>query len=272
MALRQFGLLVEHAGGERPGPFEQGGVGGEVGKAQQGGAGLAGTEEFAGATDVQVTPGDLEAVAGLRHGFEALAGGFAQAATFALGVQQHAGRCRRAAPHATPQLVQLAEAKAFSMLDHHQRGIGHVHTNLNHGSADQHSHVAVGEQRHHGQLFCRGHARMQQADQHARQGRAQGLKGGGGVDEVDVLAFLNQRADPVDLPPVVDLGLDALDHLVAPGVDHQLGDDGGAARGQLVQRGDIQVGVIAHRQGPRDGCCGHHQQMRLVLKRVVVCY
>ena len=40
------------------------------------------------------------------------------------------------------------QAKAFGMLDHHQRGIGHVDADLDHGGAD-HAHGAGAEQRHH---------------------------------------------------------------------------------------------------------------------------
>ena len=49
--------------------------------------------------------------------------------------EQHAVRLLAATPNATAQLVQLCEAKAFGVLDNHQRGIGHVHAYLDNGGA-----------------------------------------------------------------------------------------------------------------------------------------
>jgi hypothetical protein len=45
---------------------------------------------------------------------------------------------------------------------------------------------------------------------------AQVLVGFGGIGQVQRLAFLDQRAHPVDLPPCGKLGPDAFNHLVAP--------------------------------------------------------
>ena len=80
----------------------------------------------------------------------------------------------------------------------------------------------------------------------------------GGIGQIQRLAFLDQRADPVDLPPLGQQAADALNHLVTPRVVHHLGDDGGAAGGQFVDGGDVQIGVIAHRQCAWDGGGGHH--------------
>ena len=103
-------------------------------------------------------------------------------------------------------------------------------------------------------------------DLHISQGGTQLLVCFGRIGQIQRLAFLDQRADPVDLPPFAQLAADAFNHLVTPRVVYHFGDDGGTAGGQLVDGGDIQIGVIAHRQcaGNRRG--GHHQQMRLQIR------
>ena len=56
-----------------PCPFQQVGVGGEVGKTQQGGTRLPGTQKFTGAANLQVATGDFETVMGISHRTQALA-------------------------------------------------------------------------------------------------------------------------------------------------------------------------------------------------------
>ena len=53
-------------------------------------------------------------------------------------VDQQAGRGRRPAPDPAAQLVQLRQAEALGPLDHHDRGVGHVHPHLDHRRRDQH--------------------------------------------------------------------------------------------------------------------------------------
>ena len=116
-------------------------VGFQVGEAQHGLAGLARAEEFAGAADLQVAPRDLEAVGGLAHRHQALLGDLAERAL----IQQQADAGRRAAAHAPAQLVQLRQAEALGVLDHHQRGVRHVDADLDHGGGHQHVHLACRE-------------------------------------------------------------------------------------------------------------------------------
>ena len=58
MLRRQIGMFGQHArrGGTRP--LQQRAVFGQIGKAQQRGAGLAGAQEFARAANVQIAPGE----------------------------------------------------------------------------------------------------------------------------------------------------------------------------------------------------------------------
>jgi hypothetical protein len=108
------------------------------------------------------------------------------------------------------------------VLDHHQEALG-TSTPTSITVVDTSTGIsAAGQTVHHRLLLGRRHARMQQADQHAGQrGGAQFGVGGGGVAQVQRLALLDQRADPVHLPALRQLGADALDHLVAPRRGHQ---------------------------------------------------
>ena len=130
--------------------------------------------------------------------------------------------------------MQLAQAKTFGMLNHHQAGVGHINADFNDRGADQNAHQAFIEQCHHG-LFLKGrHAGMQQANPHIWQGNAECFMRFSRVGQVQHFAGFNQRADPVDLPPSRHLRTDALNYFIAPAVVDHFGHDGGAARRQLV--------------------------------------
>ena len=257
--------------GFAPRPVEQRAVAAQVGKAQHGVAALACAQKFARATNLQVAPGDLETIVGLHHRLEALACGFAQARALGRGVKQHADRRRRTAAHAPAQLVQLRQAKALGVLDHHQRRIGHVHAHFDHRGTHQHRRVALHKAGHYRFFVGRCHARVQQAHlgrlpigpDHALHRRLQVGVGLGGVGQVERLALFNQWADPIDLTPQFDLRADTLHHLVAARLVEQLGDHRRAPGWQLVQGGNIQVGVVAHGQGARNRRGRHHQQVWL---------
>ena len=257
-------MAVQHERRQVPGPGQQLGVGGEVGKAQQRRARLTCPQELTRPANVQVAPGNFKTILRLGHGFEARARGLAQAGRVTRGIQQHTGRGRRTAPDPAAQLVQLRQAKALGMLNDHERGIGHIHTHLNHGGADQHAGLPGVKALHHGFFLRLRDARMQQRHLGARQGGAERFMGFGGVAQIQRLAFFDERAHPVDLSAFVELRSNALDHLVPAAVAHHLGHDGRAAWGQLVDGGDIEVGVVTHGQRARNGCGRHHQQMRLL--------
>ena len=52
-------------------------------------------------------------------------------------VEQHAGRRLVAAPDPAAQLVQLGEAEALGMFDHHDRRVRHVNADFNDGGGDE---------------------------------------------------------------------------------------------------------------------------------------
>ena len=69
-----------------------------------------------------------------------------------------------ATAHTAPQLVQLGKTEAVGVLDHHQGGIGHIHTHFNDGGGHQNVAFAPGKGAHNGILFCALHSAVEQAD------------------------------------------------------------------------------------------------------------
>ena len=114
-------------------------------------------------------------------------------------VQQHAHRFAAAAPDPPAQLVQLREAHALGVLDHHQRGIGHVDADLDHRGGDQQVDLVRLECGHHRLFFVRLQAPVDQADAQVRQLFGQGRVGVLRGLQLQFLRFLDQRAHPVGL-------------------------------------------------------------------------
>ncbi|MCY1236293.1 hypothetical protein D9M72_489410 [compost metagenome] len=158
--------------------------------------------------------------------------------------------------------MQLRQAEALGVLDHHQRGIGHVHAHFDHGGGHQHLHAVGAEIVHHGSLLGRRQASVHQAHAQVRQCRHQRFIGLHRGLQLQRLAFLDQRADPVDLAAFGGGVMDASDHFVAPLVVDQARDDGGAARRQFIDHRHIEVGVVSHGERARDRRGRHHQLVR----------
>ena len=106
----QLGVAVEHLRGQFARPLEQVGIGCQISKSQQRIARLARAQKLAGAANLQVAPGNLEAVIGLGHGTQTLTCCFTQPTAFGCAIKQDASRGRCASPHAPSQLVQLAQS------------------------------------------------------------------------------------------------------------------------------------------------------------------
>jgi hypothetical protein len=128
----------------------------EIGDAERRVARLARAQQFAAAAQAQVFLGQQEAVLRLAHQRQPFAPHFADH----VAAQQQAGRFLAARAHAPAQLVQLGQAKAFGLLDHHQRGIGHVHADLDHRGRHQQARLATGKALHRRVLGLGPHLAM----------------------------------------------------------------------------------------------------------------
>ena len=114
----------------------------------------------------QVLLGDDEAVLGGAHGLEPGAGGLAERRV----VEQQAGRAGGAAADAAAQLVELGEAEGLGALDHHDRGVGDVDADLDHGGGDQEPGAAGGEVGHRRVLRRRRQLAVDEADELGAEG------------------------------------------------------------------------------------------------------
>ncbi len=133
------------------------------------------------------------------------------------------------------QLVQLGEAQALGVFDNHQAGIGHVHTDLDHGGGHQQLQVAGLEFGHHRGFFRRFHAAVDQPDLELAQGTGEVFIGGFGSLAGQFFGLFNQRTYPVRLTPFGAGTAHALDDLHTPRVGHQHGIDRCAAWRQLIE-------------------------------------
>src|SRR5216684_1057846 len=93
---------------------------------------LSRAEQLPHPPDSHVLFGELEAVVDLSHEIQPLE-------TRVRGIvrQQQAVALGRAAPDTASKLVQLRQPETVRALDHHDRGVGHVHADLDDGGCNQ---------------------------------------------------------------------------------------------------------------------------------------
>ena len=97
---------------------------------------------------------------GFLHHFQAPLGGVGER----LSVQQQTVAVDGAAPHPTPQLVQLGEPQALRVVDDHQARVGNINTHLDHCRSDQQLNLASLERGHYTGFFGRPQLAMHQPD------------------------------------------------------------------------------------------------------------
>ena len=121
----------------------------EAGVAQVARARLAQARQLALAAHPQVELGQVEAARVLAQRLQAplpeLAG--------LRRLEQEAVRLVAAAPDATAQLVQLREAEAVGVLDHHRGRVRDVDADLDHRRRDEDVHLGGGERAHRGRAL-----------------------------------------------------------------------------------------------------------------------
>ena len=155
-------VFVEHAGGFGAGELDELHVG-EPRDLEAGEAGLLRAEELAGAAELHVGLGELEAVGRLLHQLEAGARVVA-----GLVAEQQAVALVGAAADAPAELVELRESEAVGAFDHHHRRVRDVDADFDDGGRDEDVGVAVAEAAHHFVLLLRRHAAVQQLEAQVR--------------------------------------------------------------------------------------------------------
>ena len=153
------------------GPLDQLLVGIQVDKAQSHTAMLAVPQDFALVAQTKVHLGERKAVRGLFERLETVLR--RRSAAVALGVRHdQAGARHAAAAHAAAQLVQGRQAKALTVLDNHDGGVGHVDAHLDHRGRNEHVDLAALEGVDHAILLPRRHAAVKTLDGKPRQRQA----------------------------------------------------------------------------------------------------
>src|SRR5437763_2877077 len=117
MPVRRGRIVREQLVGHVARLFDQCDVALQIGEPQQWNARLACAEKLTGAANLQILARNLEAVAVLVDDLETLLRGVGER----LLEQQHARAFHRSASDPSAQLMQLREAEALRMLDHHDR-------------------------------------------------------------------------------------------------------------------------------------------------------
>ncbi len=156
--------------------------------------------------------------------------------------------------------MKLGEAETLGVLDDHDRRVGDIDADLNHGGRDEHLDLAGQEPRHDDVALRRFHAAVDEADDLA-QHRVEHLETLLGGRDVEDLGFLDQRADPISLGAFVEHDADAVDDLVEPVERHGARIDRLAAGGLFGEPRDVHVAVVGEHQRARDRRRGHHQHI-----------
>src|SRR5205807_1164020 len=138
---RQFGVAFEDEAGIVMGDPDQLLVLREIGEAEDRETALPRAEHLAAAAQPQILLGDAEPVLGLAQDLETLAGDLAER----LLIEEETGRRVAAAADPAAQLVQLREAEALGMLDHHDRRGGDVDADLDYRRGDEEIERPLGE-------------------------------------------------------------------------------------------------------------------------------
>jgi hypothetical protein len=177
-------------------------------------------------------------------------------------VEQQAGRGFRATADAAAQLVQLGEAEALGMLDHHDRRIRHVDADLDHRRSDEDAGFAALEALHRLVLFGRLHPAVDEADDGSPRVRCRSSEAVFRRSSVDFLGFLDQRADPVGLGAFSNGGANALHHLLEPFERDSAGFDRLAAGRLVRQLRDVHVAEGGKHERARDRRRRHDEDVR----------
>ena len=151
--------------GFAPGVLHHRVVAQQVADAERWHARLTRAEEVAGTTQPQIALGDLEAVV---VSVSALSRSRPCSVKRRL-IQEDAVRLVRAAADTAAQLVQLRQSETFGVLDDHDRRVGHVDADLDHGRRDEDVELAADERIHHAILDVLLQTAVQERDAEVRE-------------------------------------------------------------------------------------------------------
>ena len=169
-----------------------------------------------------------------------------------------------ATTYTAAQLVQLGKAEAIGVLNHHQRGVGHIHTHFDHRGSHQHIRLTLGESSHHRLLFRTLHLAVDQGNAQIRKyGFLQGFCPNFRGFNIQFSVFFHRRAHHKALVTFLYMHADEGVDPGSVGLIHQEGIHRLSAGRQFVENGYFQIAVHQKGQGSGDGCRRHNQQVRI---------
>jgi len=159
--------------------------------------------------------------------------------------------------------VQLRQAELLGVLDEHDRGVGHVHADLDERRGQQRVNLPRAKGGHDRLLLPRRQPPVQQAHPVGCQRLPQRRVFAGDGLEAAGAGVFHARVNNIRLPPGGQLAADEIPDLrpLVRRAHERL--EPSAPGGQFVKDGDVEVAVERQAQRAGDGGGGHHQQVRV---------
>src|SRR6478752_323722 len=156
--------------------------------------------------------------------------------------------------------MQLRQAKSLRVLDHHDRRLGYIDTDFDHGRGNEHLRLARSEAGH-GCVFIRAlHAAMDQVDP-LSEFLSQVLEPRLGGSKVDLFGFVHQRADPVGALALLNCTADGVFNILDTSEGDGASVDWLAARRLFAQFRNVHIAEIGKNKRARDRRGGKHQHV-----------
>ena len=219
--------------------------------------GLFGSQQVAGAADLKIAHGDLEAAAQVGKfpdGFEALFRFFFQDGVAPVHKKCVGGPVGAAYP--PPELVKLRQSEVLGVVDDDGVGVGNVQPGLNDGGGHQHIDFFIDKGKH--DLFQLPLAHLTVGKFHH----------GAGYQFLHIRRHAVNVVDPVvhieDLPAPGDLSLDGFPYQLFVVLQH-IGLNGAAVHRRHLQHAHIADARQTHVERPGDRCGGQRQHIHIFL-------
>ena len=150
------------------------------------------------------------------------------------------------------------------IINDHDIGSLHIHTDLNHRCGYEDINLPVKEALHDRILFLRIHFSMKQcyAIPPSQRGTHPVINFRH-VAHIHILIFLNRRADHIALIPFIYFFQHSFQNRTHGTAGYQLCRNRRAPLGKLLNRGHIHIAIQGNRQRTGNRCCTHQQKINL---------
>lgn len=212
--------------------------------------------EFAGSTKAKVRFRDFKAVTCLGQNLETLRGFVRDGIT-----DEDAMSVVGAASDAAAELMQLSESELLGILDHHDGGIGDIHTDLDDTGGEEDLDGAGPEVLHDPFLGVGGQLAVEQSDRMWGEESTHAFVFARHGFDVVVIGFHDAWVNHVGLAAGGDLLGDEFPDARESFCRSDMGLDTAASGGQLRKYADIEIAIEREAESAWDGSGGHHEQV-----------